>query len=63
MDKYFFRYIPIDIYGGCGQPCGLKSTVPNLIPGAKDECYDILQKYTFYLALENAICKLFEAFQ
>jgi len=40
-----FRYIPVDIYGGCGIPCRAVS------------CYDILKKdYKFYLSFENSNC-------
>jgi glycoprotein 3-alpha-L-fucosyltransferase len=44
------KYIPVDIYGGCGT---MKCPISN-----KTECFEMLDRdYKFYLAFENANCK------
>lgn len=43
------EYIPIDVYGKCGNKSCPKETF--------EECYDMLaENYKFYLAFENSIC-------
>ena len=37
------KYISVDVFGGCGQPCG--------------KCFDYFPKYKFYLSFENCLCK------
>jgi alpha-1,3-fucosyltransferase len=48
------RFIPIDIYGDCGNlSCSRNTTYGFSDP----ECYDMLEaKYKFYLSFENSIC-------
>lgn len=62
--KILQRYIPIDIYGKCGNPweCGTQYV--------HDKCFDILNDtYRFFLAFENSLCrgyfteKLFENYK
>ena len=38
------KYIDVDVYGKCGNPC-------------KADCFSLLPKYKFYLAFENAVCE------
>lgn len=45
--KEMQKYIPVDIYGRCG----------NLTCKARDECLKMLEKdYKFYLSFENSLC-------
>ena len=47
------HYIPVKIYGKCGEPCN------NLYSGTigNDECkLNIVKNYMFYFAFENSIC-------
>ena len=37
------KYISVDVFGGCGQPCG--------------KCFDYFPKYKFFLSFENCLCK------
>ncbi|GAB6020694.1 hypothetical protein CHUAL_003363 [Chamberlinius hualienensis] len=47
--KKLQQFIPIDVYGQCGQPCPGKTS---------KECLDfIFSNYKFYLAFENSLCK------
>lgn len=41
------KYIDIDVYGRCGEPC----------PGDYGSCLDVLKPYQFYFALENSDCR------
>ena len=41
------KYINIDVYGRCGQPC----------PGDYASCLDLLKPYKFYFAFENTDCR------
>ena len=47
------KSIPVTIFGKCGKPC------PNSYDnGTQSDCKEIIsQKYKFYLAFENSICK------
>lgn len=49
--KELNKYYPVEILGSCGKKwsCG-KRTLHN-------DCFEILNKYKFYLAFENAFCK------
>ena len=40
------KYIDVDIYGYCGQPCRTKRN-----------CFSLISNYKFYLSFENALCK------
>lgn len=43
---YFQKYIDVDIYGSCGQPC------------KQEVCDDLLRHhYKFYISFENSLCK------
>ena len=48
--KELQKHVPVDIFGGCGQP--LKCTK------RRDECFvEIANSYQFYLSFENSLCK------
>jgi alpha-1,3-fucosyltransferase len=52
--RQLLRFIPIDIYGDCGDlNCSRNTTYGFSDP----KCYDMLEtKYKFYLSFENSIC-------
>jgi hypothetical protein len=48
--EHLEKYIQVDIYGHCGQPCSQL--------GHDQNCrIEISKKYKFFLAFENSICK------
>lgn len=52
------RYIPVDIFGGCGNfSCSLSYDEMNRITGELDNCTATVRSdYKFYLAFENSFC-------
>ena len=52
--KELQRYIPVDIYGGCGP---FKFMKRGSAHWAKHERKTLMMKYKFYLAFENTNCK------
>ena len=66
-NSFICRFIDVDIYGKCGNlKCGHNTVLRNIeldLPlseesVANDPCNKMLDKYYFYLAFENSICKL-----
>ncbi len=50
-EEYFrqlSKYIPVDIYGGCGNR--------TCLPRDSPECKTLLDRYKFYLSAENSLC-------
>lgn len=48
------KYISVDLFGGCGQPCPSKFTHS----GLSSDCKTVLgHEYKFYLAFENSFCR------
>lgn len=43
------KFFPIEVIGGCGREA--------CRPANSIRCYEIMEKYKFYLSFENAICK------
>ncbi|KAA0190285.1 hypothetical protein HAZT_HAZT007439 [Hyalella azteca] len=51
------KYIPMDVYGSCGnKSCGLSLVHRNIGKFNSSDCDQVTGEYYFYLAFENALC-------